>query len=260
MNAPIINPVEFITFALVLLRVSVLLLLAPIFGSALLPPQVKIALALVTALMLTPVVQIDVSAFPDTVFGYAPLVLNEVLVGLIVSLLIRLIFEGVKYAGQFIGFQMGFAIANVIDPQSGAQTSVLAQFAYILALLAFLGINGHHIVIRALNESFQSAPPGFVVVNPTAFTAVIDATAQLFIIAIKIGGPALVVLFCAKVCMGIISKVVPQMNVLFVGMPLYIIIGLFIFGLSINFMIPILGRALTETDRTITNLLGAMGG
>jgi flagellar biosynthesis protein FliR len=258
MGMPLINPAEFLTFVLVLIRISMILFLAPIFGSAVVPAQIKIALALVLAFVLTPIVQIDVTVYPETMIGFVPLLLGEIFLGLVLAMLVRLILEGVQFAGQFIGFQMGFAIVNVIDPQSGAQMSVLAQFAYILALLVFLAANGHHIIIKALADSFELAPPGLIQKPMIVLREVLQAVSGMFVIAVKIAAPTLGVLFCAKVAMGIVSKTVPQMNVLFVGMPLYIVVGLFIFGLSITFMVPILGRAVADVNRTIFNLLKAM--
>ncbi|MEW5723323.1 MAG: flagellar biosynthetic protein FliR, partial [Thermodesulfobacteriota bacterium] len=169
-----------------------------------------------------------------------------------------LILEGVQLAGQCLGYQMGFAVANVIDPQSGAQASVLSQFSYILALIVFLSVNGHYVVLKALRESFELVPPGRLDLAPLVLSEVSRGMSQMFIIAVKIGAPALAVLFCTQVSMGIVAKSVPQMNVLFVGMPLYIVVGLFVFGLSLSFIAPILGQALLQADRTISALLRAM--
>ena len=258
MNFPVLNMAEFMTFSLILIRVSMILFLAPIFGSEIVPAQVKIVLAVSLSFILMNVVTVDRSVFPETIFSLAHLILRELMIGIVLALLVRLILEAVQFGGQYIGYQMGFAIVNVIDPQSGNQTSVLSQFAYILALLIFLVVNGHHIIIRALVQSFALAPPGGVTMQHMVLREVLAAFGQMFVIAIKIGAPALGVLFCAKVSMGIIAKTVPQMNVLFVGMPMYIFIGLLVFGLSLSFFVPILERAISGADFTIHNLLKFM--
>lgn len=258
MMPPNLNPAEFAAFALILLRVSVLVFLAPIFGSELVPNQIKVALALVFALILTPMVKVNPELFPTTMWGFIPLILGELFMGLAISLILRLILEGVQLAGQYIGFQMGFAIVNVIDPQTGTQSSVLSQFAYILALVIFLAVNGHYIVIRALMQSFELVPVGQPLLNTIVFNNVSNAMAQMFVIAIKIGAPALVVLFGVKVAMGIVAKTVPQLNVLFVGMPLYIIVGMLVFGFSLEFFTTLLGRAVAQAGDVITLVLKAM--
>lgn len=255
MNPPILNHTEFITFVLILVRVSMIFALAPIFGSEIVPGQVKILLMLVTALLLTSVLRISASTFPEDIWDYVPLVLRELMIGLALGLMVRLVFEAVSFAGQFIGFMMGFAIANVIDPQSGGQNSVIAQFLYIMALIIFLTINGHHIIISALVESFQLAPPGDWHTPGLVMNEMVVAMGRMFVIAVKIGAPVLAVLFCAKVAMGIVAKTVPQMNVLFVGMPLYIIVGLAVMGASLSLMAPILSRAIFQADQSLGILL-----
>jgi flagellar biosynthetic protein FliR len=258
MTPPTLNPAEFAVFALILIRVSVLVFLAPIFGSDLIPYLIKVALALMLALILTPLVKVNPGLLPADLWGFVPLILGELFIGLSLTLILRLVLEGVQMAGQYIGFQMGFAIVNVINPQTGTQASVLSQFAYILALVIFLAVNGHYIVIKALMQSFDLVPVGRPLLDSIVFREVSNAMAQMFVIAIKIGAPALVVLFCVKVSMGIVAKTVPQMNVLFVGMPLYIIIGLMVFGYSLQFFIPLLGRAVAQAGDAMTLVLKAM--
>jgi len=258
MNPPVFSTTEFMTFLLILIRVSIILFLAPIFGSLIIPPQVKAALALVLSLVLTTVLRVDVSGFPVDLFSFIPLLLSEIFLGLSLTLLVKLVLEGAQIAGQYLGFQMGFAIVNVVDPQTGNQASVLSQFAYVLALIVFLSLNGHYLIIKGLVESFEMVPPGQAVFSSGVFTRVSAAVSGMFVIAVKIAAPAVAVLFFTKVAMGIVAKTVPQMNVLFVGMPLYIVIGLFVFGLSLNFFVPILSRAIAGLDGSFLGLLRAL--
>jgi flagellar biosynthetic protein FliR len=254
---PTIDPAQFISFALILMRVSIILFLMPIFGSNIIPTQVKLALALVLSLVLLPVVKVNIAAFPSSFIGFVPLILGELFMGLTLGLMARAVLESVQLAGQYIGYQMGFAIANVVDPQSGTQSSVISQTAYLMAMLIFLGLNGHHFIISALVDSFRLAPAGSPLFKPIVYDTVVQSLANLFIIAVKIGAPCLAVLFCAKVAMGIVAKAVPQLNVLFVGMPLYIVIGLYIFGISLSFFAAIFGRALTNLEKDLWTVLRA---
>jgi len=258
MNPPVFSSTEIMAFFLILIRVSIILFLAPIFGSLLIPPQVKAGLALVLSLVLMTVLRVDVSGFPVDLFSFITLLLSEIFLGLSLTLLVRLVLEGSQIAGQYLGFQMGFAIVNVVDPQTGNQASVLSQFAYVLALIVFLSMNGHYLIIKGLVESFELVPPGQAAFSSAVFTHISKAVSGMFVIAVKIGAPAIAVLFFTKVAMGIVAKTVPQMNVLFVGMPLYIVIGLFVFGLSLNFFVPILSRAITALDGSLLSLLRAL--
>lgn len=258
MEFPVFNPHEIALFLLILVRTSVLVFFAPIFGSDLVPAQAKAALALVLSLILTPVVKFQGAELPTDTVALVPLMLVELFMGLSISILIRLILEGVQLAGQYVGYQMGFAIVNVIDPQTGAQSSVISEFAYILALIVFLSVDGHHIILKALVESFELVPPGRLALNPAIMGEVIRGVTQMFIIAIKIGAPALAVLFFTQVSMGIVAKAAPQVNILFVGMPLYIIVGLVVFGLSFTFFIPLISRAVGYVNAAVMNVLRAM--
>ncbi|MFH1139703.1 MAG: flagellar biosynthetic protein FliR [Pseudomonadota bacterium] len=258
MTPPSIDPAQFIAFCLILLRVSTILFLMPIFGSNLVPNEIKMAFALILSLALLPVVKVNVDVFPTVLGGFIPLVLGELFMGLTLGMMARAVLESVQLAGQYIGFQMGFAIANVIDPQSGAQASVISQLAYIMATLIFLALNGHHFILTALVESFELAPAGSPLPNPIVFDTAVQSLANLFIIAIKIGAPTLALLFFAKVAMGIVSKTVPQLNVLFVGMPLDIVLGLFLFGISLSFFVAVFGQALSGLEKDIGTVLRAM--
>ena len=258
MNPPDINPAEFAAFVLILIRVSILVFLAPIFGSALVPNQIKAAMAMALAFVLLGAVKVDPNLLPTDLWGFLPLILGELFVGLALTLIVRMVLEGVQMAGQYIGFQMGFAVANVIDPQSGTQASVLSQFVYVLAMVIFLAFNGHHIVIRALVESFALVPPGRPDLSPLVMGEVSRGMSRLFVLAVKIGAPAMAVMFCTQVTMGIVAKTVPQMNVLFVGMPLYIVIGLFVFGLSLNYLVTILGRAVGDVNGSVFGIMRIM--
>ncbi|RMD93825.1 MAG: type III secretion protein, partial [Calditrichaeota bacterium] len=131
--------------------------------------------------------------------------------------------------GRIIGNQMGLGIAELIDPESGAQASPVGNFYSLTAILLFLILNGHHFIIAAIYETFR-----FIPLNTNSFISTLAikqlllAFNELFKIAIKIAAPALVTLFIIEVCMGIMARLVPQMNIFFIGLPVRLGIGLFI--------------------------------
>jgi len=155
---------------------------------------------------------------------------------------------------------MGMAIANIMDPQTGDQNSIMAEFSYILAMFLFMAMNGHYLIIRGLTASFEVVSPGHFLLKPPAMELIVRSAGKMFVIAVQIGAAPFVVLFFTKISMGIVAKTVPQVNVLFVGMPLYIIIGLLIFGLSLNLFAPILNQALLDLELTIPTFLKNLTG
>ena len=258
MTPPIINQQEFVTFCLVLVRVSMILMFAPIFGSETVPTQVKIVLILALTFAVSRIVRVDPEVFPKDPFAFIPLIVSELLIGLTIALLVRLVLEAVQYAGELIGYEMGFSIANAVDPSSGLQASVVSQIGYIVALLVFLSANGHHLIIQVLVNSFSISPVGAHISPDPALIGLITRLEEFFILAIKLAAPSMAILFFSKVAMGIVAKTVPQMNILFVGMPLYIIIGLFMFGISFPFFTPLIGREIAALRHLIPRLLGAL--
>jgi flagellar biosynthetic protein FliR len=227
---------EFYVFFAVLVRVTVVLFMFPFFSTQMLPAVAKVGLALIVALLLFPAVQTSVEPMDMAPLSMGLLVLFEFLIGLVLSLMIRLFFEGVQMMGHMVGFQTGFAITNVIDPQNQIQISLMANMAYMVAMTVFLVINGHHIFITALQESFQVIPIGGTHLGDKIYHLMVDGAGDVFVIAVKIGAPAIVALLLTKVAFGLITKLIPQMNIMIVGFPLQIVIGLFFFGVSMQLL------------------------
>jgi flagellar biosynthetic protein FliR len=241
-------------FIFVLLRVSIILFLLPIFGSVNLPTVWKAAFALLLTLLLSKVVPRQPLAIASGL-EMAVILGAELLLGLVLGLSVRLILTSFQMAGQFIGFQMGFTIVNVVDPQSGSQTSIMAQFTYILAILIFLMINGHHYLIQALVRSFELVPPGGFVAHTAVFTKLAKLSSHMFTVALKIAAPVLSALLLATIALGIVSKTVPQMNILIVGFPLNIGIGLLLLGFSMSTVVPYVIRLLNQLLPVMARLM-----
>ena len=143
------------TFLLVLARLAGLVLAAPIFGHALVPVRVRAGLAAVLAVAIAPA--LPAVPEPATLPALAGALAVESALGALVGLVAQFIFAGVELGGQLAGIQMGFGIASLIDPQANAQVTVVAQWQQLLALLVFLVLDIHHLLLRALLESFRSA-------------------------------------------------------------------------------------------------------
>lgn len=216
---------QLLTFLLVLTRVSGVFFLAPVLGSKNIPPQVKIGLALTTSIILVPfVIKPDIGVSTG-IADFALLLAKELSVGAIIGFTATLVFMGFLLAGQIIDFQMGFGMVNVIDPLSNISVSLMGQLKNLLAILVFLAINGHHFLFTALAKSFDVVPLTTFTLTPSVTGNFIDMVINMFVIGLKIGAPAIGVLFITDLTLGIIARTVPQMNVFIVGIPLKITIG-----------------------------------
>jgi len=221
----------------VFLRLSTILLLLPFLGSPNLPAIWKVGFILALSLLITKVTPLHPLPMRS---GVEMLIIigTELILGLALGLSVRLILAGFEMAGQFIGFQMGFTIVNVVDPQSGTQSSIMSQLSSILTILVFLTANGHHYLIQAVVASFDLLPPGGFSLTPGVYHKILTLSGEMFVVAFKIAAPVMTALLLATVALGIVSKSVPQMNVLIVGFPLNIGVGLLLFGLSMEIVVP----------------------
>jgi flagellar biosynthetic protein FliR len=220
-------------FFLVFMRTGAFLMSIPMLNSASVPVLFRLALTMTASLLIFPLLGLPAPPASVDVFTLTVAAGGEVLIGLLAGFAIRLIFEGVQLAGELAGYQMGLAIAEVIDPASEDQVAILAQFTSLLATVVFLILNGHHWFIRTLVESYQLIPPVGFHVNGPMLERLVRLTTEMFVIGLKAGAPVIVALLLGTVAFGLVARAVPQMNIFVVSMPLNIGLGLVFFGLSL---------------------------
>jgi flagellar biosynthetic protein FliR len=256
---------QFTAFALMLIRVSVLFLSAPVLGNTRIPSQVKVALTLSITLLLYLSTQGGHLArpVPGNIFALASAAAGEAFVGLLLGYSAYLLFTGIQMAGQVIDIQVGFGLVNVIDPAGGQSVSILGQFYYMVAMLFFLAINGHHLLLKALGDSFQLLPVGSVGWFSKAAQAgplLAEFFTKLFIIAFQVAAPSVAVLFLTNLSMGLLSRTIPQMNVFIVGLPLNVTVGLLVTILSLKYLGTVLGSVVGQLGSSAYKLLAALAG
>jgi len=248
----------FKSFLLVLLRVSVILFMMPIFGAKKLPNVIKAGLALSISLAILPVVLPNPDIFPETVWQFAFIVLCEFIVGVILGMIVNVFFMGIQMAGQMAGLQMGFAIATIFDPNSGIQSSMVSQLGYWVALIVFLMLDGHHLLILSIKNSFEIIQFGQVSLQKELYHPVLTLASQLFVLAVKVGAPTIAALMFVDVGFGLTAKVSPQMNILIVALPLKIAVGLIFFGTSLQLILVYLKDYLRTFLPMMNNLMRMM--
>jgi flagellar biosynthetic protein FliR len=244
-------------FFLIFLRVGAILMSMPIFTSKSIPVLFNFGLALAASILLYPL--LDLKAFPvATHLGSLAIgAIGEILIGITIGMTVNLIFIGLQIAGQISGYQMGLAIAQVMDPAEGQQVPLLAQFYQLFAFLMFLTLNAHHWFLMALAESFQLVPPFGFKISGSLIEQMLQLAGNMFVIAIKVGAPVIAALLLTSIAFGLIARTVPQMNVLFVAMPLKIIIGLLFIGFSLPYLSSFLKAVFNNLGNTIFSLMRA---
>jgi flagellar biosynthetic protein FliR len=249
---------QWAVFLLILLRTSSLFVTMPFFSSNNIPAMVKIGLSLALSIMLQPLLDLDAGAYPREITGFALLAAGELMIGAIMGLCVRMLMTSVQIMGQLAGFQMGFAVANVIDPIGGDQASILAQFCYLMAFLLFLALDGQVIIINALKDSFAYVPPGTFSISSGLFETMMRLAGAMFSLALQIGAPLIGALLFTQVAMGIVAKTVPQMNILIVGFPVTISVGMIFLSLIMAIMVSILSGRFSGLTELLQQVMRGM--
>jgi len=245
-------------FFLVFLRTGAFLMAIPGLSGTSVPAIFRIGMCLAISLLIFPLVKLGPLPVATDVFTLAVSAAGEVLLGILAGVAVRLIFEGIQLAGELAGYQMGLAIAEVIDPASEDQVAILSQFMSLLATLVFLILNGHHLLIRTLVESYEIVPPVGFQVNGPVLEGLTRLTAGMFITGLKTGAPVMVALLLGTVAFGLVARTVPQMNIFIVSMPVNVGVGLLFVGLSLPHLTAYLGDLFSGMARNALFLLKAM--
>ncbi len=245
----------FQSWLLIMMRVAPMVFMMPVFYSRNLPNRVKAGLTLIVSLVLLPTVQDGLTPFPSQPLSFIFFALSEVIIGFLLGFSVRLVFAGLQLAGEIAGFQMGFGMARVMDPQSGSESAILTEFYYLTGLLLFLAVDGHHWFFKALAQSFQILVPGEFQPREGLIPLLVQLSGKMFVIAIKIVAPILAILMLLKIALGIIARMVPQVNLLMSSFPLTIGLGLIAIGISMDLFWPSIKHLMDESGRGLTTTL-----
>jgi flagellar biosynthetic protein FliR len=226
------------TFLFVLIRTASILMVAPIFGALLVPGRVKMALIFLIALLLAPI--IDSVPMPGSMLDLMLCVAGEMVIGMAFGLVIRFVFVGVEVAGQVMSFQMGLSMAKMYDPINAAQVTVIGRFINIYMLLIFLAVNGHLMVLMAFKKSFDIIPPYGFHLNGILAETMLGYSKDIFILGVKFAAPVIAVLLFVNSAIGLLAKLVPQINMFVIGFAIAIPTAL----LMLFFSIPVYETAI----------------
>ncbi len=249
---------DFIIVLMVFIRIYSAFLAAPIFGHQSIPALAKLFLSIFIAYVIALTLN-DVNV--PTGFELWPLVLiaiREAITGLIIGFTLHFVFFGITFAGSIMGFEMGLAIASVFNPVDETDSNVIGQILYFAAFLIFFLINGHHYLIRALSFSFTVIPIGTNTVTGAVVDLLIQYSAVVFVLAVKIASPILVSFFLVQIAEGILARAIPQMQVFFVTQPLKLGLGFILLSMIIPIYIYVIKNLLESYEDSLYSLIKGM--
>jgi len=225
---------RFDDFILIFARTTAILAVAPIFGSNFIHMLTKAFLGFTLAVLFTgtlsPIAGRELLAETSLFL----LILNEVAVGAAIGIIAHIMFEIVVFAGYITDYQIGFGFINIVDPMSGQSISIIAFFSNLLAMTLFLILDFHHFLLAALVESYDFLPVYSATVSDSTLTFLTNAFGSIFYVGFKVAAPMIAVMFIVDFSLGVLGKTVPQLQILVVGFPVKISIGLTAFGLALH--------------------------
>jgi flagellar biosynthesis protein FliR len=250
------DPALFYAFILVFIRCSAMLLVSPMFGAQNSPVQVRIFTTLAIAGALTCALKPAIGPLPGDIYSMAAAVLKEVVAGLLIGTFMSLVLQGAQMAGSIIDMQMGLSMSQTLNPLTGVPVTVVSQFKYMLALVIFLSMDCHHLMIIAFAKSYETMPPLSYESIPAIQTGMVALLVQLSLIALQLAAPVLAVSLIVDAGLGIVSKAVPQMQAMLVGLPAKVIMGMLALSIGLPAMTGAISSGVGSALQSLTHATG----
>ena len=209
------------------IRISAMMVAAPIFGARILPLHVRILMAFAFSLVAVPLLP-PVPAIDPISFDGLMIVLQQVVIGLAMGFIVQMVFQALVVAGESIANGMGLGFARMVDPANGVQVPVVSQFLIVMATLLFVILNGHLMMIQLVVESFRILPISEQGLSAHGALYLANWGSQMFMGGLLVALPAVAAMLVVNIAMGVVTRAAPQLNIFAVGFPLMILLG-FIF-------------------------------
>ncbi len=229
----IIDGPSLLLFMFILARVIGCFILMPFFSERSISQMIKLIFAFWISIVLFYAIPKTVVIIPQHQVELIIAFINEFMLGLFIGLIARLIFYGIQFAGSLMDMQMGLSVAASFDPSTGSQETIISRLMYITAIAIFLLVDGHHLLLTGLYESFKAIPLFSETSFPLGLQMLGDLGSKMFFIAVTISMPIIIIIFMLDFSLGLLARLAPQVNVFFLGFQIKPMLGAFIFLLLI---------------------------
>lgn len=249
-------------FLLIFCRITSFFVVAPVFSSRGVPNTFKIGLGFFISFIVFLSYGMSQTIVPDA--EYVLVLLREILIGLMMGFVAYLFFSVVQTAGSLMDMQIGLAMANVVDPHTGVSAPLLGNFKYMLMLVVFLMMNGHHYVLTGLMNSYQWMPLDNELFSRMVSGSLTDYLTRVFgntfLLALQVSAPLVVAMFLTDLGLGFLTKTAPQFNVFVIGIPLKLILGFFLLVLLMPSLAFLFEKLFSIMFDSLEGLLGIVQG
>ena len=225
-------------YIVIFARVGSMLMVLPAFGERIIPARMRLSFALIFALVLYPLVSDLLPVYPSNMMAAITILLHEIMVGLILGTLARLIVSATQTAGSVIAFQIGLSVATSPDPtQAGVQGAIIGSFLSFAAMALVFATDLHHMVLAGVYDSYMIFSPTTPLMFEDAAVTAVNITARSFAVGAQMAAPFIVFGLVFSLGLGLLSKLMPQLQVFFIAMPANIWVGLMLFALLLATML-----------------------
>lgn len=221
------------SFFCVFVRCSAMFLSSPIFGSQSTPVTIRVMTCMVISGALTVTLGPKIGPPPPDMYGFVMAIAHEVVAGLLIGTFMSLVLQSAQMAGAFADTQMGLGMSQIMNPVNGVTSTVISQFKYMLAVVIFLSMDGHHMMLQAFVKSYAEMPAISMESLPALKDGIVGLVTQVGLLGIQMAAPVLGVSLVVDAALGIMNKAVPQMQIIQVGMPAKIVIGMVALGVGL---------------------------
>jgi flagellar biosynthetic protein FliR len=227
---------KLLAFAMVLTRISAFFLVLPVFGWKSIPVRIKVALIVLVAVFFSVVTPLAAEPEGVSVLEAILLIANEATYGLALGLIVTFVFTAVKFSGRIIERQMGLAMAQILDPMTGERAQPLSSLLEMIFIILFLSANGHHLLLLIISRSYETFPAGSVPTISVLTGGIIKAGSTMFLLGLRLAAPMLAAFLLLMVVLAVLARMVPEMNILFISLPLRVGLGLLMAAIFLPFL------------------------
>jgi len=223
-------------FVMVLTRISAFFIVLPVFGWKSIPARIKVAITVLLTIFFSMITPLAINSREVSVLEAILLLANEATYGLALGLIVYLVFATVKFSGRIIERQMGLAMAEILDPLTGERAQPLGMLLETIFILLFLSANGHHMFLLIISRSYETFPAGSIPTMPVLVGGVINAGSTLLVAGLRLAAPILAAFLVLMVALAVLARIVPEMNILFISLPLRVGLGLLMAAIFVPFI------------------------
>jgi flagellar biosynthetic protein FliR len=254
---PLLNPEYLLRVLLVFVRISGVLLTAPLFGQLAIPVRVRVLLAILLAYSLSGLISTPLPPHVDQAFGFMVAVAIEALTGVLLGFAAHVVFWAVEMASDLIGFQIGLHMAQVFNPLEAHSTNPLGRMLSLSTLMVFVLLEGHHAVLRVLVRSFEVVPLAGAYLAGSS-PLLLQWAWEFLVLAFRLAAPFLVTILLIDVALGIFARIVPQADLFSIALPLKLLVGLGLAVFYVQHFFPLMFTLLENLETTLLRLLEAI--